>query len=206
MTLFKLRLDYLLFGGLSFALLLSMLTADFQDPTFFNQLYPSAGIQNWTGLIGALIGGSLLEIFGPSTLLLPWLLLRTALHQPRKISVLAGIYYAYVLVFLLSIFHEIALQSGLIQSVDLGIFWQTGYAGKLAVKWLEQSFNLALSLSALAAMFIFSIFRMYQLLSPLPFLAAVFTGAQNFLNILVYKISPPPITENLQAAQLPNFK
>lgn len=35
MTLFKLRLDYLLFGGLSFALLLSMLTADFQDPTFF---------------------------------------------------------------------------------------------------------------------------------------------------------------------------
>ena len=74
----KLRIYYLFFGGISVALFLSMLSADFQDPTVFNQLYPSEGVQNWAGLIGALIGGSLLEIFGPSALLLPWLFVRAA--------------------------------------------------------------------------------------------------------------------------------
>ena len=64
----KLRIDYIIFGGLGLFLLLSILTSDFQDPTFFNQLYPSLGIKNWTGLIGALIGGSLIEIFGSSSL------------------------------------------------------------------------------------------------------------------------------------------
>ena len=53
----KLRIYYLIFGGIGVALFLSMLSADFQDPTVFNQLYPSKGVQNWAGLIGALIGG-----------------------------------------------------------------------------------------------------------------------------------------------------
>jgi len=77
----KLRIYYLFFGGIGVALFLSMLSADFQDPTVFNQLYPSEGVQNWAGLIGALIGGSLLEIFGPSALLLPWLFVRSALQN-----------------------------------------------------------------------------------------------------------------------------
>ena len=80
------RLDYFIFGSLGLFLLLSIITSDFRDPTFFNQLYPSIGVKNWTGLIGALIGGSLLEIFGPSTLLIPWLFVRIALHYPRKFS------------------------------------------------------------------------------------------------------------------------
>jgi len=54
MSVIKLRIDYLFFGGLGFAFLLSIMTADFQDPTVFNQLYPSAGIKNWIGLIGAI--------------------------------------------------------------------------------------------------------------------------------------------------------
>ena len=36
----KLRIYYLFFGGIGVALFLSMLSADFQDPTVFNQLYP----------------------------------------------------------------------------------------------------------------------------------------------------------------------
>jgi len=86
MSEIKLRIYYLFFGGIGVAIFLSMLSADFQDPTVFNQLNPSEGVQNWAGLIGALIGGSLLEIFGPSAMLLPWLFVRTALHQPRQIS------------------------------------------------------------------------------------------------------------------------
>ena len=202
----KLRIYYLFFGGIGVALFLSMLSADFQDPTVFNQLYPSEGVQNWAGLIGALIGGSLLEIFGPSALLLPWLFVRAALHQPRQISGLICTYYAFVLVFLLSIIHELALHSGLIKTEALEFYLQNGYAAKLALIWLEKSTNLAISLTVLAAMFIFSLFRMSQIISPLPFISGVFSGVQFLLSMLARKISPPPPADNYSTTQLPNFK
>ena len=202
----KLRIYYLFFGGISVALFLSMLSADFQDPTVFNQLYPSEGVQNWAGLIGALIGGSLLEIFGPSALLLPWLFVRAALHQPRQISGLICTYYAFVLVFLLSIIHELALHSGLIKTEALEFYLQSGYTAKLALIWLEKSTNLAISLTVLAAMFIFSLVRMSQIISPLPFISGVFSGVQILLSMLARKISPPPPADNYSTTQLPNFK
>ena len=197
MNAIKLRIDYLFFGGIGLVLLLSMLTADFLDPTVFNQLYPSEGIRNWTGLVGALIGGSLLEIFGPSALLLPWLFVRTALHQPRQVSGLAGTYYAFVLVFLLSVIHEFVLLYGIIKTDGLEFFWQNGYAGELAVNWLEHSIDLTLGLSALAVMLIFSIVRMIQVLSPLPFIYGVFKVGQKLLSLLSSKINPPPPAEVL---------
>ena len=202
----KLRIYYLFFGGIGVALFLSMLSADFQDPTVFNQLYPSEGVQNWAGLIGALIGGSLLEIFGPSALLLPWLFVRAALHQPRQISGLICTYYAFVLVFLLSIIHELALHSGLIKTEALEFYLQNGYAAKLALIWLEKSTNLAISLTVLAGMFIFSLVRMSQIISPLPFISGVFSGVQILLSMLARKISPPPPADNYSTTQLPNFK
>jgi len=202
----KLRIYYLIFGGIGVALFLSMLSADFQDPTVFNQLYPSEGVQNWAGLIGALIGGSLLEIFGPSAMLLPWLFVRAALHQPRQISGLICTYYAFVLVFLLSIIHELALHSGLIKTEALEFYLQNGYAAKLALIWLEKSTNLAISLTVLAAMFIFSLVRMSQIISPLPFISGVFSGVQILLSMLARKISPPPPADNYSTTQLPNFK
>ncbi len=202
----KLRIYCLFFGGIGVALFLSMLSADFQDPTVFNQLYPSEGVQNWAGLIGALIGGSLLEIFGPSALLLPWLFVRAALHQPRQISGLICTYYAFVLVFLLSIIHELALHSGLIKTEALEFYLQNGYAAKLALIWLEKSTNLAISLTVLAAMFIFSLVRMSQIISPLPFISGVFSGVQILLSMLARKISPPPPADNYSTTQLPNFK
>ena len=202
----KLRIYYLFFGGIGVALFLSILSADFQDPTVFNQLYPSEGVQNWAGLIGALIGGSLLEIFGPSALLLPWLFVRAALHQPHQISGLICTYYAFVLVFLLSIIHELALHSGLIKTEALEFYLQNGYAAKLALIWLEKSTNLAISLTVLAAMFIFSLVRMSQIISPLPFISGVFSGVQILLSMLARKISPPPPADNYSTTQLPNFK
>ena len=202
----KLRIYHLFFGGIGVALFLSMLSADFQDPTVFNQLYPSEGVQNWAGLIGALIGGSLLEIFGPSALLLPWLFVRAALHQPRQISGLICTYYAFVLVFLLSIIHELALHSGLIKTEALEFYLQNGYAAKLALIWLEKSTNLAISLTVLTAMFIFSLVRMSQIISPLPFIFGVFSGVQILLSMLARKIIPPPPADNYSTTQLPNFK
>jgi hypothetical protein len=206
MSVIKLRIDYLIFGGLGFVFLLSIITADFQDPTVFNQLYPSAGIQNWIGLIGAITGGSFLELFGPSTLLLPWFFVRIFLHQPGSVSVLAGTYYAFVIVFLLSIFHELALLFALLEPVDSVFLWQNGYAGKLAVEWLEQSMDLALSSTALAVMFIIAVVRMSRLLSPLPLFSALLTGIQKILTLLVNKISHPPAAGKFPVADLANFK
>jgi len=197
MSAIKIRIDYLFFGGIGLVLLLSMLTADFLDPTVFNQLYPSEGIRNWMGSVGALIGGSLLEIFGPSALLFPWLFVRTALHQPRQVSGLAGTYHAFVLVFLLSIIYEVVLRSGNIKTVELEFFWQNGYAGVLAVSWLEHSINFTLGLSALAVMLIFSIIQMIKVLSPLPFIYGLIKVGQKLLSLLSNKKTPPPPAEIL---------
>ena len=143
--------------------MMSVCTADFQDPTVFNQLYPSNGISNWTGLIGAIIGGSLLEVFGPSALLFAWLFIRINLHYPRRISRFSGAYYAFVLVFLLSIVHEIILRNHFIDSANLNYFWQNGYAGELALVWIESSSYPALYFAGITAILFLSFLRMYHI-------------------------------------------
>ena len=202
----KLRIDYLFFGGTGFFLMMSVCTVDFQDPTVFNQLYPSNGISNWTGLIGAIIGGSLLEVFGPSALLFSWLFIRINLHHPRRISRLSGAYYAFVLVFLLSILHEIILKNHFIDSADLNYFWQNGYAGKLALGWIESSAYPALYLAGVIGMFILSFLRMSHVLSPLSFISGFFSILYNLLTLIACKISRTPSTDCPPSRQLTDFK
>ena len=202
----KLRIDYLFFGGTGLFLMMSVYTADFQDPTVFNQLYPSNGISNWTGLIGAIIGGSLLEVFGPSALLLAWLFIRINLHHPRRISRLSGMYYAFVLVFLLSIVHEIILRNHFIDSADLNYFWQNGYAGKLALGWIESSAYPVLYLAGVIGMFILSFLRMFHVLSPLSFISGFFSILYNLLSFIAGKISRSPTANFLHTKQLNDFK
>ena len=202
----KLRIDYLFFGGIGFFLMMSVLTADFQDPTIFNQLYPSNGISNWTGLIGAIIGGSLLEFFGPSAFLLTWLFIRINLHHPRRISRFTGVYYAFVLVFLLSIFHEIFIRNHFVDSTDLNYFWQNGYAGKLAMDWIDLSSYPVLYLAGVIGIFILSFLRMFYVLSPLPFLSGIFSILYNLLSFIAGKISRPTAVEVTPPGQLTDFK
>ena len=202
----KLRIDYLIFGGAGFVLMMSVCTADFQDPTVFNQLYPSSGISNWTGLIGAIIGGSLLEIFGPSALLIAWLIIRINLHHPRRISRLYGAYYAFVLVFLFSIVHEITLKNHFIDSAELNYFWQNGYAGKLALSWIESSAYPVLYFAGVIGMLILSFLRMFHVLSPLPFISGFFSILYNMLSFIAGKISRPPATDFPPSRQLTDFK
>ncbi len=202
----KLLVSYFLFGVIGLVFFLSMLTADFLDPTVFNQLYPSEGIRNWTGVVGALIGGSLLEIFGPSAFLFPWLFVRGVLHTPRTISGVAYTYYAFVVVFLLSIIHELLLQLGLIRTEESEFFLQNGYAAKLALIWLEQSTNLAISFTLLSAMFFYSLVRISQIISPLPFIYGIYSGVQIIFSMLARKIIPDSNEENFSTTQLPNFK
>ena len=202
----KLQINFLFFGGISVALFLSMLSADFQDPSVFNQLYPLEGVQNWVGLIGALIGGSLLEFFGPSAMLIPWLFVRITLHQTLHFSRLIYTYYAFVIVFLLSIMHELALHFGLIKTEAIEFYLQNGYVAKLALIWLEKSTNLAISLTILAAIFIFSLVRISHIISPFSSILGVFSGVQILLLMLSRKIGHPPSVDNYSKTQQPNFK
>ena len=201
----KLRIDYLLFGGIGFFLMISVCTADFKDPTVFNQLYPSTGISNWTGLIGAIIGGSLLEVFGPSALLLTWLFIRVNLHYPRTISRFSGTYYAFVLVFIISIFHEFFIKNHFVDSADINYFWQNGYAGKLALGWIELSAYPVINLVGVIGIFILSFLRMINVLSPLPFLSGFFSMLYNLLSFLAGKINHPKAVEDSKSRQINDF-
>lgn len=202
----KLRIDYLLFGGIGFFLMISVCTADFQDPTVFNQLYPSNGISNWTGLIGAIIGGSLLEVFGPSAFLLTWLFIRVNSHYPRRISRFSGSYYAFVIVFLISIFHEFFIKNNFVDSADINYFWQNGYAGKLALGWIESSAYPVIYLVGVIGIFILSFLRMINVLSPLPFLSGFFSILYNLLSFIAGKISHPKSAEVSYTSQFTDFK
>ena len=202
----KLRIDYLFFGGTGVFLMISICTADFQDPTVFNQLYPSNGISNWTGLIGSIIGGSLLEVFGPSALLLAWLFIRINLHHPRKISRLSGAYYAFVLVFMLSTVHEIILRNHFIDLAELNYLWQNGYAGKLALGWIESSAYPILYLAGVIGMLILSFLRMFHVLSPMSFISGLFSILYNLLSFIAGKINRPPATEYPNSRRLTDFK
>ena len=202
----KLRIDYLLFGGIGFFLMISVCTADFQDPTVFNQLYPSNGISNWTGLIGAIIGGSLLEVFGPSAFLLTWLFIRVNLHYPRRISRFSGAYYALVLVFLISIIHEFFIKIHLVDSTEINYFWQNGYAGKLALGWIESSAYPVIYLVGVIGIFILSFLRMINVLSPMPFLSGFFSILYNLLSFIVGKISHPKAANVSSSREFNDFK
>ena len=148
----------------------------------------------------------MLEVFGPSALLLAWLFIRINLHHPRRISRLSGAYYAFVLVFLLSIVHEIILRNHFIDSSDLNYFWQNGYAGKLALGWIELSAFPVLYLAGVIGMFILSFLRMFHVLSPLPFISGCFSILYNLLFFFAGKISRPPATEFPPSRQLTDFK
>lgn len=202
----KLRIDFIIFGGLGVFLLLSILTSDFNDPTLFNQLYPSLGVNNWTGLIGALIGGSLLEIFGTPTLLIPWIIVRIALHHPRKFSIFTSYYYAFVIIFLLSIFHEIAIQSLFFSRSKADYLLQSGYAGKLGLAWLEESIDIKIGILAMSLMLFFSLVRMMHVLSPLPLIKGVYIGVKNLIKKIFVNEIHSQSSKNQKNRNLPNFK
>ncbi len=94
---FQIKLSSLLIWGLGLFWMLAMLSADFRDPTFFNPLYPAEGLHNWLSLPGALLGGSMIEIFGPVALLIPWLFVRIIIPPSGSAARWLLIYHALIL-------------------------------------------------------------------------------------------------------------
>ena len=118
--------------GLALALVSAagLLSFDLNDPTFTNLRAHSQGIANWMGLPGALVGGSLVEIFGSASLLVPLLILNwlvTSHHRPPI--------YAYLCwsVFLMA---AVASIHGLFRPPSLPGVGDAGLAGWSAGYWM----------------------------------------------------------------------
>lgn len=68
--------------GIGLVFLLGLATVDPNDPEIFNLMMPKNGIQNFLGMPGALLGGSLYQLFGWSALQIPFFLLFTKFNKP----------------------------------------------------------------------------------------------------------------------------
>ncbi|MBF0351710.1 MAG: DNA translocase FtsK 4TM domain-containing protein [SAR324 cluster bacterium] len=163
-------ISYTIAQVIGILLVLSMVTVDFYDPTVFNQVYPSGGIQNWLGIGGALIGGSLVELLGISALLIPWFISQLP-FAALKASMGTRLYHAFVVVFMLSVI-QATLESlfwPLFSTRDATMFlFHSGYLGMMAASWLTQTTGLMEgSVMALLAL-LFSSLKIYQ---AMPFIA-----------------------------------
>lgn len=148
------------------SLALAMISADFRDPTFFNQLYPAEGIRNWCSLPGALLGGTLIELLGPPAILAPWLLARIPLHRDPKRPGWVLWYYALALILMLTTLRELAWPGSEFDPASQRFFWKQGYLGQLAGSWLSGTVGPEAGLIMVLAALGLSFFRLAVVLSP----------------------------------------
>jgi hypothetical protein len=109
-------------------------------------------------------------------------------------------------VFLISIFHEFFIKNNFVDSAEINYFWQNGYAGKLALGWIESSAYPVIYLVGVTGIFILSFLRMISVLSPLPFLSGFFSILYNLLSFIAGKISHPKAVNVSSSRQFTNFK
>ena len=116
--------------ALAGALAAGMMSFHPGDPTVVNLVYPSGGVKNLVGLPGALIGGSLVELFGASALWIPLLLLARALPGRRRLALPAALLYGTAVLLCTAALHGLA-------SPDAGLGPATaGLAGLAGNRWV----------------------------------------------------------------------
>jgi len=91
--------------ALAVALAAGMMSFHPGDPTVVNLVYPTGGLKNLVGLPGALVGGSLVELFGASALWIPLLLLARVLPGKRSLSLPAALLYGTAALFCTATLH-----------------------------------------------------------------------------------------------------
>ena len=182
---FKLGSRLLSFLGLLW--FLSIISADFRDPTFFNPLYPVEGLHNWLSLPGALLGGSLIELLGPIALLIPWIVFRILLCLPEKVSRWILFYHACIVVIVSSAalaFFD--LTSG--SSQPLTTFLRNpGYLGLIASKWLSSFMGRSLGLLFCFILLVYGFSQLYKILSPIDLLKTLFHQSKNLIHAMVQR-------------------
>ena len=164
---FQIKLSSLLIWGLGLFWMLAMLSADFRDPTFFNPLYPAEGLHNWLSLPGALLGGSMIEIFGPVALLIPWLFVRIIIPPSGSTKRWLWIYHALILLITSTSLY--ALSGGFSDSWSEStmLLLKHGYLGEISSKWLETHLGTSGGLLFSGVLFTYSGIHLIRVLSPL---------------------------------------
>lgn len=144
-------------------LAISLLTADFQDPTLFHPAAPVEGISNGLGVIGALLGGTLLEWFGASALMMGWLLWRLPFtprllleDRPRS-SWFSRLLHALLATSSLSLLHGLF---GTGRSLGVSLFWHEGYLGQVGRAWILEAEWPWLHLAGLVSVALWSLIRL----------------------------------------------
>lgn len=112
--------------ALALLLLLSLLSFQLDDPTFFNLRAHSRGIGNLLGLPGALIGGSLLELLGTSALAAPLLLCNWFLTRRNRPPPHHYLFWSACALLALSVLHGLIAPSGEPRLSDPGLVGQAG--------------------------------------------------------------------------------
>ena len=164
---FQIKLSFLLIWGLGLFWMLAMLSADFRDPTFFNPLYPSEGLQNWLSLPGALLGGSMIEIFGPVALLIPWLFVRIIIPPSGSPARWLMIYHALILLITSTTLYALSGFSSDSWSESATLLLKQGYLGEISSTWLETHLGTSGGLLFSGVLFTYSGIHLIRVLSPL---------------------------------------
>ena len=158
--------------GFTLLLLISLITFDLYDPTIANLSYPHDGIANMVGLPGALIGGSLVELLGASSLWLPLLFINWLLPRRPAGRLGACLIYGAIAVLFSSTLHSLAMEE------FIPALTSPGLAGMAAGRWMNRTLGTPLALFLLTPALGYALVRALYL----PFLnaalrdAAVFTG------------------------------
>ena len=169
-------------------LAVSVLTSHLHDPTLFNQLSPSGGIHNALGVGGALIGGTLVELFGASALLLAWLVARLPfLTRMAAGNLQAGVirkaYYAVLLTWMVAVLAEL-VQARHAPEFDTDWLWYNhGYLGEITAYWLEHSIGPVAGIALCLAVAMFATFRIIEALNPWPLFRTLFQVAKLLLHL-----------------------
>ncbi|MCH2297298.1 MAG: DNA translocase FtsK 4TM domain-containing protein [SAR324 cluster bacterium] len=164
---FQIKLSSLLIWGLGLFWMLAMLSADFRDPTFFNPLYPAEGLHNWLSLPGALLGGSMIEIFGPVALLTPWLFLRIIIPPSGSSARWLLIYHALILLITSATLYALSGFSSDSLSESAMLLLKHGYLGEISSTWLETHLGASGGLLFSGVLFTYSGIHLIRVLSPL---------------------------------------
>lgn len=147
---------------ISIFLAFSLLSANFYDPTFFNQISPVAGVQNWCGVVGALIGGTLVELFGPASFLIPWFILKISYSSKSPIRRIATTYHAMILLLFLSMGQALWWPAHFAELPDSTFLRFSGYAGILGVQWILKFFHPMGATILVAAIILFCTIKLFE--------------------------------------------
>jgi len=107
-----------------------MFSFSHRDPTLFNLLSPFGGISNWLALPGALVGGTLVELFGASALWVPTLAIVRIISRQHRLGAAAFFFLTLMAVIFSATMHGlVAVEPGL----GLG---KAGIIGVSGGRWL----------------------------------------------------------------------